>query len=318
MRTRWLAMVAEMVLAVLVVVGLLASGSVLPILGVFVSLASPVPFVLLRLRHGFLALVVALSLTALALFGLSSSRPPVAFLLEFGMPAVLLAEGMHWKRRPEVIVTGVAALLTLGGIGVLVFASGERTQPLEAVSQHVETLLQETEALSVRLGLFPEGPIPLSGSVARLRGFMLMAFPSLFFTGSLLTATCYVFAVRALIRRWPAEFGGSVPQPFQWELPELLVWAFIGAAVLYLTGLPWLRGVGLNGLIILIGLYFLQGLSIAVFLFQRLQLPRLLGAVSVLLLLFQPFLTLVVAGVGLFDVWFAFRRLSLPKTPGQT
>jgi hypothetical protein len=74
----------------------------------------------------------------------------------------------------------------------------------------------------------------------------------------------------------------------------------------------------LNGLIILIGLYFLQGLSIAAFLFQRFRLPRLLGAVSVLLLLFQPFLTLVVAGVGLFDVWFGFRRLSVPKTPGQT
>lgn len=318
MRTRWLAMVAEMILAVLVVVGLLALGSALPILGVFVTLVSPVPFVLLRLRHGFLALVAALGLTALALFGLFSSRQPVAFLLEFGIPAMLLAEGLHWKRRPEVIVTGVAALLTLGGIGVLIFASGEWTQPLQAVSQHVERLLQDTEALSARLGLSTEGPVPLYGSVARLRGFMLMAFPSLFFTGSLLTATGYVFAVRVLTRRWPAQFGGSDPQPFQWELPEFLVWAFIGAGVLYLTGLPWLQGLGLNGLIILIGLYFLQGLSIAAFLFQRFQLPRLLAAVSVLLLLFQPFLTLVVAGVGLFDVWFAFRRLSLPKTPGQT
>jgi hypothetical protein len=217
-----------------------------------------------------------------------------------------------------VIVTGVAAILTLGGIGVLVSASGNWTQPLQAVSQHVEGLLQETEALSARLGLVSEGPVPLYGSMARLRGFMLMAFPSLFFTGNLLTATGYVLAVRALSRRWPAQFGGADPHPFQWELPEWLVWVFILGGILYLTGVPWLRGAGLNGLIILVGLYFLQGLSIAAFLFQRFRLPRLLGAVSVLLLLFQPFLTLVVAGVGLFDVWFGFRRLSLPKTPGQT
>jgi uncharacterized protein YybS (DUF2232 family) len=311
-------MAAEIILAVLVVIGLLALGGALPLLGVFMSLFSPVPFVLLRLRHGLFAFALALGLTALALFGLSSSRQPVAFLLEFGVPTVLLAEGLHWKRRPEVVVTGVATLLTLGGIGVLVFASGNWTQPLEAVSQHVEGLLQDTEALSARLGLVNDGAVPLYGSMARLRGFMLMAFPSLFFTGSLLTATGYVLTVRALSRRWPAQFGGADPQPFHWELPERLVWVFILGGVLYLTELPWLRGVGLNGLIILIGLYFLQGLSIAAFLFQRFRLPRLLGAVSVLLLLFQPFLTLVVAGVGLFDVWFGFRRLSVPKTPGQT
>jgi hypothetical protein len=88
--------------------------------------------------------------------------------------------------------------------------------------------------------------------------------------------------------------------------------------MLFLAELPWLKPVGLNGLIILIGMYFLQGLSIAVFLFQRFQLPRVLGALSVLLLLSLPFLPLLVAGLGLFDVWFAFRRLSFPRTPRQT
>ena len=82
-----------------------------------------------------------------------------------------------------------------------------------------------------------------------------------------------------------------------------------------LTGLPWPRFVGLNGLIMLLGLYFLQGLSIAAFLFRRFQLPRFLATLSVILLLFQPFFTLLVAGLGLFDVWFGFRRVSLPRSP---
>jgi hypothetical protein len=76
--------------------------------------------------------------------------------------------------------------------------------------------------------------------------------------------------------------------------------------------------VGLNVLIVLTALYFLQGLNIGVSLFQRFRLPKFLVAVSVLLLLFQPIVPLLVAGVGLFDVWFGFRRLSLPKTPGRT
>jgi len=318
MHTRWLAMIAEMILATLMGVGLLASGSAFPILGVFLSLLSPVPFVLLRLRHGFLPLVLALTLTTLAVMGLSSPGQAVAFLLEFGLPGMLLAETLQRGSRSELTVATVAVLLTVGGLAVLVLASDVWTQPLSAVSQHVERLLADMEAFTARLGLSAEGAAPLYGMGGKLRVFLLMAFPGMFFAGSLLTAAGYVLFLRALMRRWSAQLGGLSLEPFRWELPERLVWVFIGAGILYLTGLPWLQAVGLNILIVLIGLYFLQGLSIAAFLFQRFQLPRFLGALSVLLLLFQPFLTLVVAGVGLFDVWFAFRRLSLPKTPGRT
>lgn len=318
MYRRWLAMAVEVILAALMVVGLLASGSAFPILGVFLSLLSPVPFVLLRLRHGFPALMLALALTTLTLGGLSAPEQGLAFLLEFGLPTLLLAEGLRRGTRLELTVTGVAVLLTLGGLGVLVLASDLWTQPLLAVSQHVERLLTDMEAFTARLGLSPDGATPLSGTSATLRPFLLMAFPGMFFAGSLLTAAGYVVLLRGLMRRWSARLGTSSAEPFRWELPEFLVWVFIGAALLYLTGLPGLQALGLNVLIVLIGLYFLQGLSIAVILFQRFHLPRLLATLSVLLLLFQPFLTLVVAGVGLFDVWFAFRRLSLPKTPGRT
>lgn len=318
MHTRWLAMIAEMILATLVVVGLLASGSVFPILGVFLSLLSPIPFVLLRLRHGLLSLVLALSLTTFAVMGLSSPAQAVAFLLEFGLPGILLAETLQRGSRPEITVAAVAVLLTVGGLAVLVLASDVWTQPISAISQHVERLLADMEAFTARLGLSAEGAAPLYGAGTKLRTFLVMAFPGMFFAGSLLTAAGYAVFLRALMRRWAAQLGGVSLEPLRWELPEPLVWVFIGAGILYLTGLSWLQAVGVNALIVLISLYFLQGLSIAAFLFQRFQLPRFLAALSVLLLLVQPFLTLVVAGVGLFDVWFAFRRLSLPKTPGRT
>ena len=116
----------------------------------------------------------------------------------------------------------------------------------------------------------------------------------------------------------PAISSSHTGWPFRWQLPEPLVWVFIAGGALYLMPLRWLQAVGLNVLIILVGLYFLQGLSIAAFLFARFHLPRALAALSVLLLLFQPFLALLVAGLGLFDVWFAFRQLSVPRPPRQS
>lgn len=316
--TRLVAMTAEVLLAALLAVGLLASGSFLPVLGVVLSLLSPLPFMLLRLRHGFPALAVALAVTALALAGLSSSVHGLVFLLEFGLPAILLAEGFRRGSRPELVVTAVAALLTLGGMGALVLMSEEWTQPLTPVRRHVEALLSDMEALTARIGLPGEGPFPVYGSSSGLRSFLLMAFPGLFFAGSLLTASGYVWLVRFLALRWPNILPGVLVEPFRWQLPEPLVWVFIAGGALYLMPLRWVQAVGLNVLIILVGLYFLQGLSIAVFLFQRFHLPRVLAALSVFLLLFQPFLALLVAGLGLFDVWFAFRQLSFPRPPRQS
>jgi uncharacterized protein YybS (DUF2232 family) len=315
---RWLALGAEVVLAALMAVALFASGGFLPVLGVALSLLCPLPFVVLRLRHGILAEVVALLLVALALAGPLSPWQALAFILEFGLPAILLGEGLRRAVRSEFLVIAVAAVLSLAGMAVLVQAVHQWGHPVVAVERHVDGLLQDMEAFSARLGIPGEGGAPLQAPIPQLRVFLLMAFPSLFFVGSLLTAAGYVWLLQGCLRRWPAQLGGVAPAAFRWELPEPLVWAFIGSGALYLIGLPVLKTIGLNGLILLVGLYFLQGLCIAGFLFRRFQLPRFLVTLSVLLLVIQPFLTLVVAGLGLFDVWFAFRRLNLPRSPRQT
>jgi len=314
---RWLAVASETLLAGLLGVGFFASGRFFPVLGVVLSLLSPVPATILGLRHGRWSLLAAVGLSALALAALATPRYAVAFVLEFALPGLVLAELLRRKTRSEGVILGLAGLLTLGACGVLLLEPAARQHPLAQVEQHVLALVAETEQLVASLGLPGEGGTGASARSA-LASFLVMTFPGIFFAGSLLTAWGYVMLVGALIRRWPALVPGPAPEWWRWELPERLVWAFIGAGVLYLTGWPRLQAVGLNGLIVLLALYFLQGLSITAFVFKRYQVPRTLGALSVVLLLFQPLLALVVAGVGLFDVWFSFRRLSFPRSPGSS
>lgn len=315
---RWLAVGSETLLAGLLGVGLFASGRFFPVLGVLLSLLAPVPAVILGLRHGRWALLAVVGLTAVALAALTTPRYAVAFVLEFALPGLLLAELLRRTTRSEGVVIGVAGLLTLGACGVLLLDPATRQQPFAQVERHVLALVAEAEQLLASLGLPGEVGPAAAGARSALGSFLVMAFPGIFFAGNVLTAWGYVLIVGALIRRWPALVPRPAPEWWRWQLPEQMVWAFIGAGVLFLTGWPRLQAVGLNGLIVLLSLYFLQGLSIAVFVFKRYQLPRTLGALSVVLLLFQPLLALVVAGVGLFDVWFSFRRLSLPRSPGQT
>ncbi len=313
----WLAGTAEAVLASVLAVGLFASGTFFPVLGIALSLLCPLPFVAVGLRHGRATLLLALALATLMLVVPLSTLQGVVFLLEFGAPAVVLEAGLRRGVRSEAVVIAVAAVLALGGIAVLVFASGHWDRPVAAIEEHLDGLLENMEALTAQWGI-SEAPATVDAPTRRLRGALLAAFPGLLFVGSLLTGAGYVMVLHSLVRRWPAQLGAISPPAFRWELPEPLVWAFIGSGVLFLTGVSWLRVAGLNGLVVLLGLYFLQGLSIAAFLFRRFQLPRFLATLSVIVLVFQPFFTLLVAGLGLFDVWFAFRRLSLPRPPRQT
>jgi uncharacterized protein YybS (DUF2232 family) len=315
---QWLAVASEILLATLVTVGVFVSGRFFPVLGTFLGLLSPLPAVVLGLRHGRGVLLLSATLTTVALLGLTAPRQAVVFLLQFAVAGMLLVEGLRRTTRPEGIVVGVATLLTAGGCAAMLFESGSWGQPLSGFERSIDSLMAEAESWNASLGLPTDGSAGLAGSTAVLRSLLLAAFPGVLFTGSLLTAWGYVLLLGGAIRRWPAQLGGRTPEWLRWELPELLVWAFIGAGVLYLSGLPWVQAVGLNGLIVLVGLYFLQGLSITAYLVERFQLPRMLVALSVLVLLFQPLLALALAGVGLFDVWFSFRRVGLPRAPRQS
>ena len=314
---RWLAATVEAVLASIAAVGLFTSGSFFPVLGIGLSLLSPLPFVAICLRHGRVIFVLALALTTFMIAVPLSFQQALVFLLEFGAPAVVLGACFRRGARAEAMVIGVAAVLAVGGVSVLVVGSGQWEHPGRAIEQHLDVLLADMEALTARVGI-AEGPTGLDLPARRMYAVLFMAFPGLLFVGSLLTAAGYVLVLQAVVRRWPTQLGGVPATTFRWELPEYLVWGFIGSGVGYLTGVPWLKTAGVNGLIVFLGLYFMQGLSIGAFLFRRFQLPRFLATLSVILLVFQPFFTLLVAGLGLFDVWFAFRRLSLPKPPEQT
>jgi hypothetical protein len=213
---RWLAVASETLLAGLLGVGLFASGRFFPVLGVLLSLLSPVPATILGLRHGRWTLLAAAGLSALALAALATPRYAVAFVLEFALPGLALAELLRRKSRSEGVVLGLAGLLTLGACGVLLLEPATRQHPLAQVEQHVLALVAEAEQMLASLGLPGEGGAAAASARSALASFLVMAFPGIFFAGSLLTAWGYVLLVGALIRRWPALVPGPGPEWWRW------------------------------------------------------------------------------------------------------
>jgi len=67
--------------------------------------------------------------------------------------------------------------------------------------------------------------------------------------------------------------------------------------------------IGLNGLLILMSVYFFQGIAIVSFYFNKKQFPRVVRIFLYTLIAIQQLVLLAVIGLGFFDMWFNFRKL---------
>jgi len=290
------------------------AGATIPIAGVFFGLLTPLPVILLSVRHGrAIALlgVLAVGASLAPLLGLGYTW---AFCLEFALPALVLAEAIRREWAPErSVAAGVLAVLGGSLLGLFILSRGEGG-PIEYLLEHLDLALQEALGFYSKMGLSPDDVGRLSTSAEQVRRFLLATSPGLFIAAALLTTSTNYFLARSGLAR-ASTSGGSEPG-FAWNMPDWLVWLLIGAASLFLSGLPIVKEIGLNGLLVMMTLYLLQGLAIAAFWLRRLKLPPLVGILGVVLLLLQPLLLLLLTGVGLFDIWFVFRRQTLPGPPG--
>ena len=73
------------------------------------------------------------------------------------------------------------------------------------------------------------------------------------------------------------------------------------------------KTIALNGLIVLMMIYFFQGIAIVSFFFEKKQVPRFARVMLYALLVLQEVLLVVIA-IGFIDVWANFRKLEKIKS----
>jgi hypothetical protein len=277
--------------------------SLIPIAGIGLSIFTPLPLVLLSLRRGLLGGAMGFLFLFLLLNFISSLPRAVSFLLEFGGVALVLGEGIRrgWRSERAVLLATIS-----GGVGTaLLFISYMvrfRVRLSDMVGKQVVDRLQEFREVFEKMG-----PSPISWSM--LQDFFSRSYPALLFLGILFGATLNYYVARTIrgVKKADAEKRSA---PFSsWAIPDSWVWGFIFALFLYLFPDPWKR-VGLNLLLAFLGLYLLQGMAIASSLLRRWHFPALLRVSIYLVSFIQPFLLLLFAGLGLFDVWLDFRKVA--------
>lgn len=282
--------------------GALGAGAVL------VNLFTPLPAAALGMRLGPGWGVATVGLTALAVVATSGALSLMLYVVQFGLPGallpLLLTRGVHWDRA---VFLTLGLMLALGLIVLAAVATGSDQSVFAFVDAQIDREIDQSVALMNEFAgpeQTPEEAEAVREMVAGMGDFMHRAYPGmLVVVGAALQLV--TVALLALIVR-PATLPG--PAFGSWRAPELLIWGLISAGFAALFGTGVVQSVALNVLILLLPLYFLQGLAVVDHVLSRKRLSPLLRGVCYLLLLLLNPLPVIVTAVGVFDLWADFRR----------
>ncbi|UCD86431.1 MAG: YybS family protein [Desulfobacterales bacterium] len=280
------------------------------VLGPFVGLFIPLPILFYRSKLGRssgLLILTTVSLFVTAFVGLKSIGT-AAFLFEVGLVGLILPEVFEMNLSVEKTV-GITAggVLTTGTVILALYTLLSTTSPWAVAASYLE------KSAKLALAMYREMDVPeekvnmLAQSLDGILYIMLRIIPAVMIVATLFVVWSNLLLARFVLRSkelFCPDFG----RLNQWKAPEHLVWVAIASGVLLLFGHPGLKIIGINGVIVMMMIYFFQGIAIVSFYFEKKQFPRLLRVLLYGLIAVQQPLLLVVVAVGFFDIWIDFRR----------
>lgn len=286
--------------------GALGAGAVL------VNLFTPLPAAVLGMRLGPVWAVATVGLTAAAVLATSGGVAVLLFAVQYGVPAVLLpwllTRGVHWDRT---IFMTLGLVLALGAV-VLVGVTGSGRSAMDLVDSQINSEIDQTVSMMEEFAgteQTPENAEAFRQMAESMSTFMHYAYPGMLVAVGgflqLVTVGLLALAIR------PGELPGPVFA--RWRSPELLIWVLIASGFTVVLGAGAVQNVAINLLVILLPVYFLQGLAVAEHFLARKEWSPVLRGFSYLVLTLVNPLPMIVTGVGIFDLWVDFRKPRLNK-----
>ena len=287
-----------------------------PIVGFACLLLLPQPAIYYRLKLG-------------RKFGLAVIGAPILLILllsgEFFADAVFLF-GMlglgffmgeffeHGLPLEKAVGYACGAVIMAGFFALMIYANMMNVGIIDGVSDYISKNLQMTVQIYEKMGMPEESIRTIENSMGQITYVLVRILPSLIAAGLLFASWLNLLAARGLFNRLQMAYPDFGPLN-EWKAPEFLIWAVIAGIAMVLIPSAALKVVGVNGLVVLMTIYFFQGIAVTAFYFEKKGVPRFLRGLIYAFIAIQQFLLLVVIGLGFFDVWANFRRLD--NTPAN-
>jgi hypothetical protein len=279
----------------------------LPLLVPFL-VVSPLPLLVVRLRAGLAAAASACAFAA-ALMGIVFSPARSLGYLLLIVPVLLISEALA---RGRGILRGCGwafGVLVVQVALMLVFAHSQ----MEQVALGPFEYFRSPAFLSDMAATTP--PDQIASWVDRVNAMhsaMQLVYPASYIIMAALIVLANAAMLRGyLVRRDPGWLDGGEFERVRWPFALAVAFVLAGLAVLS----PPLRTGAYNVLLVVAFFFALQGLAVVAFYAHRLAAPPLLRWAVLLLVVVNPWAPQILALIGLFDIWFDFRKWAEPPEP---
>jgi uncharacterized protein YybS (DUF2232 family) len=268
-------------------------------------LFAPFPTLYYTIKNGRMAglAIVAVATLVLTAIGPSSA---IYYLLQCGLFSLLLAELLAANKGSAKAIVYTAAINMLIVVAVAVAYGlwlGKDVDSL--VAKWINDAVTEAQTQLQKSGLELEDLEKLQLQMKEAAVFFGKAYPSMLLVAFGSIAGLNIILLKKAVRRIPRRvFFGDFSR---FKNPEKLVWVLIASGFALLLNNEMVTRAALNVLIVTISFYFVQGMAVAVHFFKKFKVSRFVRILFYGLSFLQPYLMVLVAAVGLFDLWCDFR-----------
>jgi uncharacterized protein YybS (DUF2232 family) len=285
----------------------------IPIIGFFGAFFIPLPILFYRLKlgrkNGALIPVISGSILYFVIGGMSAD---VLFFVELLLIGFMLGELIELNYSIDKIMLYATGTVLISGFIGLVFYSVLSGEGIHAiVSDYVTKNLDLTMVLYQNMGMSEENIHLIDRFLAELQPLIVQILPAMITASTLFVAWTNILIARPVLKRRSLSYPDFGPLNM-WKAPEYLVWGVIACGLaLFLPGSA-INAIGQNGLLILMTVYFFQGIAIVSFYFEKKRFPRFVRFFLYTLIAVQHLILLAVIGLGFFDMWVNFRKSGKP------
>jgi uncharacterized protein YybS (DUF2232 family) len=286
-----------------------------PVLGFFCTFLVPLPTFFYRSKFGRKIGIAVPGFTIIAMIIiLGGFTFDVFFFIELLLIGFVLSELIELKLSIEkTFIYACIVVLSSSILVVLFYSNITGIQVGSLVSAYIVKNLELTLELYKNMGMPEENIHMISSSMESFQYVLIRIFPALVIASTLFIIWTSLMLAKPLLKTknlFYPDFG----QLNLWKTPEYLVWIAIACGILLLIPDRAVRLMGINGIIILMTIYFFQGMAIVSFYFAKKQFPRLLRFFLYSLIAIWQVILLIVVILGFFDIWFNFRKLEIKKS----
>jgi len=272
----------------------------IPIFGFVCSLFIPLPILFYRSKLGRATGAIIPILTIIVMVAvLGGLSIDILFFVELLLLGFVLSELIELNLSIEkTMLYTCGSVIFIGIVGLLFYNNLSNKGFYALVSEYVSKNLILTLEIYKNMGVSQEGIHMISNSLENIEYVLIRIIPALVVASTLFVSWTNLLVAKPILKR----HGFFYP-------------SFGSLGLLLLLPERTFKFFGLNGLLIMLTIYFFQGIAIVSFYFEKKKFPRMLRVFLYSLIALQQVILLVIIGLGFFDMWLNFRKLE--HSPGK-